>query len=390
MDKRIWVLSLASFAFGTQTYVFAALLDQIAIDLGVTVGMAGQLASVFALVYALSAPLIAPFVAGWPRKPVLAAALLAVAALNVAAALAETYASLLGIRMVAALASTLVNPIAAAAAATMVPVEQRGKALAVVLAGLTLSFSFGIPAGSAIGEYFGWRGTFWFAAGLSATAAVMTLAILPPVPGSPSTGLAALRASINARVITNLAFTMLAFSAIFCVTAYIGPVVARVTGFTPKQIGLMQSFVGLGSLVGVIVGGAISGRTHSSGAVVVILSIVSVASFAYTPLMSAGELPQAFAVAALAVLIFSGAAALFSLTPIIQVRLIECAPTATNVVLAMNAAVLFLGQAIGAGVGGLVADQLALRWLGVAGALFGCCGVALALAVRRRRSRAVV
>ena len=388
MDKRIYVLSLASFAFGTQTYVFAALLDEIAVDLGVTVGMAGQLASVFALVYALSAPVIAPFVAGWPRRPVLVCALLAVAALNVAAALASTYAALLGIRMVAALASTLVNPIAAAAAASMVPVEQRGKALAVVLAGLTLSFSFGIPAGSAIGEYFGWRGTFAFVAALSAIAAGLTLAILPPVPGSPTAGLAALRDSVNGRVATNLSVTMLAFAAIFCVTAYVGPVVASVTGFSPKQIGLMQSFVGLGSIAGVAIGGAVAGRTHSSFAVVAILAIVSLVTFAYTPLMSADSLPPSLAIAALALLIFLGAAALFSLTPIIQVRLIDCAPRATNVVLAMNAAMLFLGQAIGASVGGLVADQLALRWLGVAGAFFGLCGVALALAVRRRNARA--
>lgn len=388
MDKRIWVLSLASFAFGTQTYVFAALLDEIAADLGITVGMAGQLASVFALVYAVSAPVIAPFVASWPRRPVLVGALLAVAALNIAAALAPSYPALLGIRMAAALASTLVNPIAAAAAAALVPAEQRGRALAVVLAGLTLSFSFGIPAGSAIGEYFGWRGTFCFAAALSVLAAAMTAAILPPVPGGPSSGLTALRASINVRVATNLAFTMLAFSAIFCVTAYIGPVVASVTGFSPKQIGLMQSFVGLGSIFGVVVGGAIAGRTHSSGAVVAILVTVSIVTFGYTPLMSAGDLPLPVSVVSLAALIFSGAAALFSLAPIIQVRLIECAPSATNIVLAMNAAVLFLGQAIGASVGGLVADQLALRWLGVAGAWFGVVGVGLALAVRRRRAKA--
>jgi predicted MFS family arabinose efflux permease len=197
-----------------------------------------------------------------------------------------------------------------------------------------------------------------------------------------------LRESINGRVVTNLAFTMLAFAAIFCVTAYIGPVVASVTGFSPKQIGLMQSFVGLGSLVGVAIGGTIAGRTHSSIAVVAILTIVSLVSFAYTPLMSAHSLPPALAVAALALLIFSGAAALFSLAPIIQVRLIDCAPRAPNIVLAMNAAMLFLGQAIGASVGGLITDQLALRWLGVAGAVFGLCGVALALVARRRNARA--
>jgi predicted MFS family arabinose efflux permease len=54
LDRRIAVLALATFASGTEAYVYAGLLSDVAAELSVDVGRAGLLATGFAVTYAVS------------------------------------------------------------------------------------------------------------------------------------------------------------------------------------------------------------------------------------------------------------------------------------------------------------------------------------------------
>ena len=166
--RSVGPLAAATFATGTQTYVFSGLLADLAQDLGVSIGAAGQLATAFAITFAIAAPIMGGLLSNMERRRILVLALATVALLNTAAALAAGYGSLLGLRILAGLAATCINPIAAAAAVALVPASQRGRALAIVTAGMTVAFMMGIPLGSAIGGLFGWRATFLFAASLAA------------------------------------------------------------------------------------------------------------------------------------------------------------------------------------------------------------------------------
>lgn len=49
MSKRIFILALASFAMGTEAYVYVGHLEVLAADLGQPVATAGQIATAFAL-----------------------------------------------------------------------------------------------------------------------------------------------------------------------------------------------------------------------------------------------------------------------------------------------------------------------------------------------------
>jgi len=75
-----------------------------------------------------------------------------------------------------------------------------------------------------------------------------------------------------------------------------------------------------------------------------------------------------------------GAAALFALAPVIQVRLVAAAPEkARPVVLALNRSMVFLGQGLGAAVGGLVIAGPGLPWVGLAAACLALFGAGLAV-----------
>jgi predicted MFS family arabinose efflux permease len=78
-----------------------------------------------------------------------------------------------------------------------------------------------------------------------------------------------------------------------------------------------------------------------------------------------------------------GGAGLFALVPVQQSRLVRRAPERRDVVLALNAAALFLGQALGAAIGGLVTTVGSLADLGYAGALVAAVGLAVVALTRR-------
>lgn len=386
MNPRIFILAFASFAFGTQTYVFAGLLERLAADLEVSIGTAGQLASVFAIVYAVSAPVLAGVAASYNRKRILTVALLVLCVLNVMAAAMPDFASLLVVRVLSGLASALVMPVAAAAAATLASPEKRGRALAVVMGGMVLSFVLGIPLGSIIGDAFGWRATFTFTGVLALIAALAVAAALPTVPNADRAGFKVLAIAFERRVLTNLLFTMTAFAATFCVIAFVGPVVTAITGLEGRGVGLMQAIIGAGMIVGVIAGGIIADRSHSSRIVALAFFVMAITLAGYSALMMSSDgISSAVAFAGLVAVILVGAAALFTLSPIVQTRLVEAAPKTITVVLALNASMIFLGQGLGTIVGGLVIESVGLPSVGLAGALVAALGTVFALAAPRNR-----
>lgn len=380
MNPRVFILAFASFAVGTETYVFAGLLARLAADLQVSVALAGQLAAAFALVYALCAPIAAVVMARFDRKLVLTGALSTLCLLNLVASVMPSFGTLLGMRILCGVAATLVVPIAGAAAVSMVPQSSRGRAMAIVLAGLTLAFLIGIPVGTVIGGTFGWRYSFVFSGILAGVAALVIAAVLPRIPSMDQPGLGALGVVLRKPVALSLTFTVTAFTAMFCIIAFIGPVVTQITDAEGASVGVMQSVVGIGSLLGIILGGRLADRPDTRKAIAISLSVIAVTLANYSALMfGAYDLTPEVQRQILAVMIATGSASLFSLTPIIQARLITAAPLARNVVLAFNGSMIYLGQGLGALLGGATVAMGGLLFLGVVGGTLALFGALLAL-----------
>jgi predicted MFS family arabinose efflux permease len=78
-------------------------------------------------------------------------------AANVLAAVAPTYALVLIARVLAALAAAALVPAASGVASSLAPAEYRGRALATVVAGMTVARVVGVPFGAFVGASLGWR-----------------------------------------------------------------------------------------------------------------------------------------------------------------------------------------------------------------------------------------
>lgn len=263
MDRRIFFLAAASFATGTEAYVYAGHLTELAADLGQPVSTAGQLASAFALTYALTAPFIAGLAGRFGRRGVMVTGLVLIGLLNFLAALASSFEMLIAIRLACGLAAGLVGPITSLAAAELAPPEQRGRAMAVVLAGITLAFVLGIPTGSVIGDFAGWRGTFVYAGLLALGAASLIQVGLPTLPGGEPFQAGAFKAALKLGVAVPLMLTLIGFAATFTVIAYVGPIVTAISGLTGSGIGAMQALIGVGSIAGIVIGGRSADRPET-------------------------------------------------------------------------------------------------------------------------------
>lgn len=373
IPKSVLALTASTAAVGTQTFVFAGLLIELAADLRISVPTAGYLAVAFALAYALTAPLIALRTGGWERRRVLWMALGTLAMINLLASMASSFGELIGLRILAGLAATLVIPVVPATVAVLFPPEARQKILAMVMGGMVLAFLFGMPLGSLVGGVFGWRATFILAALLCLGAALAVRFSLPTVVSQDDTGWSLLRQGWQPPVRRLLTMTLTAFVATFCVVPYIAPVVNTVIGSTEK-VALSQMLVGVGALLGVVIAGRL-GSGHQPGR---ILSLVFV-TVGLTQLLyfaSMFWLPGLGLLSwlSLGTAIVLGATALFTLSPLVQAQLVEAAPQARQVSLALNGSMMFLGQGAGAALGALVSQQLSLPMIGLAGALVAVVG----------------
>ncbi|UFN49891.1 MFS transporter [Roseomonas sp. OT10] len=378
--RRVPVLAAASFATSTQAFVMAGLLNELAADLGISVAQAGQLATVFALAFGISAPFVTALTAAWPRRGLLVGALGAMALLNLLIVLTHSYAAVLGLRLLCGVAAALVVPAAAATAAGLAPPAQRARALAMVMAGTTAAFLFGLPMGSVTGEVFGWRGAFGFAALLAGGAALAIRLLLPDVPGERS-GLHGFRALRRPGVGGGLALTFTTYAAVFSISAFVGPAVNRVSGLTGGQVGIMQALAGVASLAGVPAGAWMAEHGGLRRAWVLPLLVAGAGATQFALLSGAAD-GMRLAPVLQGAAILAAAGCLFALSPLVQSYLVGLVPEARGVVLAVNSSALFLGQAAGAALGGLGIALIGLP--GIGAAAFLMAGLALVVALLQR------
>lgn len=257
------LLGLAVFAQGTSEFMLSGLLPGIARDLHISVSAAGSLTSAFAVGMVIGAPLMAMLSMRWSRRRALLAFLVAFLLVHVLGAVTTHYGVLLATRIVAALANAGFLAVALATATAMVAPDAKGRATSVLLGGTTMACVAGVPAGALLGELWGWRSAFWAVALVSLPA---VLAIWRSVPagraprfaeGGPGTR-GELRALRSPRLVVLLLLGALVNGATFCAFTYLAPLVTDVTGIGAGWVPAVLALFGLGSFVGVGLGGRLA------------------------------------------------------------------------------------------------------------------------------------
>lgn len=360
---RVWVLALGAFALGTDLFVIAGILPEVARDMKVSVGAAGWLVSAFAFTYAPASPVLAVLTGNVPRRGLLLTSLGVFCAANVISALSPGYDLLLLSRVLAALGAALYMPTASSIAASLAPPEKRGRALAMVTAGLTVAIVLGVPLGTWVAEYAGWRATFWLVAAVSAGALLGIRAWIPRVPALQPVGWGARVALLKQpRVAAALSMTVLWTAGAFTVYPYLSALLHHETHLSLAETGWILLLFGVASVAGNFVGGHGADRRGvlPTIAFALTLMVLTLATLSW------GGSHLAAVIVAVAVWGVAG----WMLTPPQQHRLIAYAPQIPAAILGLNGSAIYLGMGIGASVGGEIIRKAGIGALGWSGSLF--------------------
>lgn len=354
-------LSAANFAIGMGAFVVIGVLSPIAESFSLSSAEAGWVMTTYALAYAVASPLLVAITGGVDRRAVLTIGLAIFSVAAGLSALATDASLLFAARVATAFGAGLITPVAAGVAAAASAPERRGKALAAAFFGLTLAQVLGVPAGAWLGYSFGWQTVFALTALLGAAALIMVRAHVPAGLPFQVTSLASLRAALtDLKTVLAILFTVLNIGAVYVFYTYTAPVLETRMGFTRNGVSLFLLAFGFGAVAGNLLGGFFTDRIGAFRT----LALVGVAQVLFLPFYSFLPAPE-WALFAHA-FIWSTFGWCFAASQ--QTRLISLAPERANVMLALNAASIYVGVSLGSWIGGAAIAIAGLDALGLVGA----------------------
>ncbi|MEU7616464.1 MFS transporter [Micromonospora rifamycinica] len=352
-------LAVSAFCYVAMETLPVGILPLLAANLDVSMAQAGLLVTGYAVTVALASLPLTHVTRRVPRRGLLAALLGVLVVATVVSSAAHDYPVLLGARVVVALTQALFWAVVAPAAAGMFPVRVRGRVTSVVFAGASLGPMLGVPAGTWLGQQWGWRAAFLALAALALAALVALVTLMPPVPvgaSRASTGTTpdALRYAIV------VVATALSVGGLFTAFTYTAVFLTDAAGFAPGAIGPLLLVRGLADFAGIAVGGIVSDRDQRVAMVapVLLLAVALLGMF-----LLAGSMP------ATGVLLAASGFAMGALTPALQNRVLEVAPGSVDLAAAGNSAAFNVGIAGGSLLGAVVLSRFGVRGTAFAGGL---------------------
>ena len=375
MKKPLLALAVSAFAIGTSEFIIMGLLPDLSRSFAVSIPKAGLLVSAYALSVTVGSPLVALALSRVERTRALLILMGIFMAGNVLCALAPTYGLLMTARVLTALCHGAFFGIGSIVASNLVLPSQRNQAIALMFSGLTIANVLGVPAGTALGQAFGWRFAFWALVPIGAIAWVCLLRMVPPQPAEIIHLKHEFRAVLRPQVQLVLAISTLSSVAMFCVFTYIAPILERVTRVTPHTVTWVLVVFGIGITLGNLIGGKLADWHQMR----VILGgfVLLIAIFAAMPFAEPYFLP------AVAIIFIWGVVHFAAASPL-QARIVEMAVGAPNLASTLNQGAFNLGNALGAALGGLVLTEgFGYQKLSFASALVACAALLAGFAAFR-------
>lgn len=345
MPLPIFALFLAAFGIGTAEFVIAGLLPDVSVDLGVSIPTAGLLISAYAIGVAIGGPLVTLALARVPRKSALLILVGTFTIGQVLCALAPDYTLLMVARLLVSIGHGAYFGVAAITATRIAGPGKAGRAVALLLAGITVSNIIGVPAGTAIGNALGWRATFWAVGGLSLLS-VAAIALF--VPASPPEHRAAASLGNEIRVLgrpqiwMTFIIVMVAMIAQFSLFTYIAPFLTEITRVPAEVVPWLLLLFGVGSTLGVLIGGRLADWKLMPTLVGMLLAAAAV----YGVIWLAGGNVW---VVAVCIVLWSGLS--FGFGAPAQTRILKAAADAPNLASPLVPTAFNIGIALGASIG---------------------------------------
>jgi predicted MFS family arabinose efflux permease len=375
------VLGTACFVYVTAETIPVGLLPQIAEGLSVSEADVGLLLTSYAVVAALTTIPLTALTMRIPRHLLIAATVAIFAISQLIAAFAATFQILTLSRLICAVAHGVFWSTIAPVAARLVPPDRVGRATALVFLGNSLAIVLGVPLGTALGQWLGWRVALTVLAVSGAACVVALLVVLPKLPALPQDlairAGAQLKASVriirDGPVATVCLITVVLVVGHFAAYTYLAPLVRRDAGL--EGFGLSALLLGYGAAG--LIGNAIVGRfvdRRPGPLLVTLAALMALSLVALVPVL--GVVPTV-----LAALVWGGT---FTAIPaVLQAAILRVAPQARDAASAVYVVAFQIGIGGGALLGERFVSSGLLPWLPALAAVLTVAATLGVLAARR-------
>jgi predicted MFS family arabinose efflux permease len=355
----VLTVSVGIFSMITAEQLPVGLIPAIAGELGVSTGTAGQTVTAPGLIAAFASIGI-PLVVGRLDRRMLLAVLLAVMAVaSTVSALAPNYAVLIGSRVFVGITIGGFWAIAGSLAMRLVPGPYVARAMVLIFGGVSAAAVLGVPVGTILGEWLGWRAAFGALAGLSAAVLAAALVFLPRLPAAEPVRPHALLAQLrNPALVAGIVATALLVAGHYGAYTFVSPALLDISGVGSGTIGVLLLGYGVLGMVANVIAGRRAAR--SPGRTAAVIAVVLGATLAIFPIVGASPWSGA------ALLMVWGLA--YGGAPVtLQTWVMTAAPASAEAATAVYCFVFNLFIAVGVAASGLVVDALgvpSVLWLG--------------------------
>ncbi|MBX3577298.1 MAG: MFS transporter [Rhizobiaceae bacterium] len=346
-----------NFLIGMSVIAPAGMVEPLATDLGVSITSAALLLTFGAVVLCIGSPLVAWGTAATDRRLLLSVSLAVLAASHVASALAPGLAVLMAVRIVAMGFAAVYTPQAASAAAMLVSEKERSGAISFIFLGWSLAAAAGLPLSAWFASEHSWRGVHWALAALGfAAAGAVALSLPQGLRGAPMSLRSWGSLFSNPLILALLAATILGSLGQFIVFPFFGPLLGRLSGATTTEVAVAFGVFGVAGFLGNIVASRLVTGLGALRTSLLAGSSMLVGAAAWS--LVVGDIALVFVASAIWGVGFAASNSMQ------QARLAMAAPALAGAAVALNSSSLYIGQAAGSALGGVMFDAGYLRSMG--------------------------
>ncbi|MGQ8980987.1 sugar transporter [Enterobacter hormaechei] len=358
---RVVTLAIAAFIFNTTEFVPVGLLSDIAASFHMETAQVGIMLTIYAWVVALMSLPFMLLTSQMERRKLLIGLFVVFIASHVLSFMAWNFTVLVISRVGIAFAHAVFWSITASLAIRLAPAGIRAQALSLIATGSALAMVLGLPIGRIVGQYFGWRTTF-FAIGMGALITLVCLIKLQPkLPSEHSGSLKSLPLLMRRPALMSIyLLTVIVVTAHYTAYSYIEPFVQVVAGFSANFATVLLLILGGAGIIGSILFGKLGNQLASA----LVSSAIGLLLACLLLLM-----PAAGSESYLAILSLFWGVAIMIIGLGMQVKVLALAPDATDVAMSLFSGIFNLGIGAGALVGNQISLHVSMSAIGYLGAI---------------------
>ena len=355
----VYFIALGAFSLGMASYITAGLIPLIQNEFDISIALTAQLVTVFTLAYGIGSPVVVALSPENKQRLILLLALFIFSISNLISGLAPNFSILLISRIFAGIGAGIYLAIGISISTALVQPDQRGQAISIIMSGMAAGTVLGVPLGLIISNQFGWQTSMYLIAILGLVSFYGLYIKLPIIPNLITQSLSEkLRLLNDINVLKILFISLIAAISSLGLYTYLFPLLSSDKFGSIENITPFLWIWGIGGIIGSFFVGHISKKISNEKLTAIIMFMLSVALLlipffaAITPWLTL-----------IPIAIWGAVGWALQVPQNEQLILVREKTGGGNLAVALNESALYLGGALGTGIGGIFFYFQVSLWL---------------------------